>query len=92
MASVTGALTHHIPTLTRYLKDMEVVIKFLALSVSAAEKEFWERPLVDYMMSIFGEGAEFVYLTNNLMLKHAKHIWFLLRYTQAGQFVNQNQV
>ena len=85
-----GSLPQAVQTLTDYLKEIEVVLNFL--SVSAFDNQRLERPLDDFKESVFGAARGSSYILPEIQLKHAKHLWFIVRLTQAGCFIEQNQV
>lgn len=66
------------------------MVNFLAVSV--ADNLDMEQSMLSFMKSIFGEAREFLYLTPDVELKHVKHVWFILRFAQAGLLANQHQV
>lgn len=90
-ANVSSGLNQSVQALTDFLKEVEVVFNFLAISVSDNIGTM-EQSLLTFMKSIFGGAREFVYLTPDVKMKHVKHVWFILRFTQAGLLTNQRQV
>lgn len=84
--SVDKLLPHRISALKEILKDLEVLINFLSVQAHVERDD----SVVGYMESMF--GAEPAYLSNQVKLKHVKHVWLLVKYRQTDLLKRQHQV
>ncbi|KAF6032078.1 hypothetical protein EB796_009578 [Bugula neritina] len=83
--SIINALTQRIPVLTAHLKDLQVIINIL----SVAPHIEGEDSLAEYMKETFGREPE--YLSQEIRIKHVKHVWLLLKYAQTDLLMKQHQ-
>ncbi|XP_067937583.1 E3 ubiquitin-protein ligase rnf213-alpha-like [Watersipora subatra] len=82
---IINSLTPRISVLTIHLKELKVVINFLSVMTHIDGEE----SLDEYMNSTF--GRESGYLSKDVKLKHVKHVWLLVKYTQADLLMKQFQ-
>lgn len=90
-ATMLQNLTRCVPTLRGYLMDLQVILNILAINPLPV---VWSDSLHSAMMRAFpgSDESRFVYLMDNFCLKHIKHIWLIVKYTQADEFMRKNKV
>ncbi|KAF6041591.1 hypothetical protein EB796_000104 [Bugula neritina] len=86
MQSVVRLLPRtHVATLKGKLKELEVIINFLSLKTHIEGED----SLAEYMKETFGREPE--YLSQEIRIKHVKHVWLLLKYAQTDLLMKQKQ-
>ncbi|XP_067936897.1 E3 ubiquitin-protein ligase rnf213-alpha-like [Watersipora subatra] len=84
-AALTNLLPPRIGRLKDILKQLEVPITFLA----AMSHVQGDNSLAEYMYATFGKEPS--YLSKDVKLKHVKHVWLLVKYTQTDLLMRQFQ-
>ena len=83
---VANSLTSRVPVLTAYLKELKIIINYLSV-MSHVEAD---KPLTEYMGATFGKEPG--YLSSDVKLKHVKHVYLIVKYTQTDLLMGQFQV
>ena len=86
--AMSDAMGQNIQTLTSHLKDLMKIISYLTVM----QHVDMERPLGQFMKEVLGLDEAPGYMNSEAKLKHVKHVWLLLKFTQTDSLMKNDQV